>query len=196
MSRDKLFSIVITGGIASGKSLFCSILEENGFDVFYADKMAHRVLKNDNVIKILVKHFGDCILTNLQINRKKLGKIVFGDSDELAFLDSIVHPEVQKMQSKILADNNGLIFFEIPLLFEINLQKNFDYVVYISTKPQIQIDRIKKRDNFSESAAIKRVNSQISDIEKRKLADMIIDNNLTIDKFKKKADNFVRLIKN
>lgn len=197
MKPDKNFSIVITGGIASGKSTLCDELEKNNFYISYADRVAHNILLQDDVITILINHFGQKIINENKIDRRKLGEIVFSNKNELNFLNDLIHPKVIDIQANLLQKSNAqkLIFFEIPLFFEAKIELNFDLVVYISTRKENQISRILQRDSLTKDDAISRIDSQLSDEIKRKRADIVIENNSTFTDFQSKIRAFVKLMR-
>ena len=190
------FLIAITGSFASGKTLVSEWFEKKGFSVYYTDKMGHIVLQDKKVINILVEKFGNNILENGAINRKKLGELVFDSTENLKFLNSILHPQIRsKTQTIIDSSNKEYLFFEIPLLFENKLQDAFDLTINISTSKENQISRSQKRDKITIAQIEQRIKSQMSDFDKQKLADINIENNETIDKLYLKLENLFELIK-
>lgn len=196
MKQDNTFAIAITGGIASGKSMICAQLEEAGFSVFYADKIAHEVLTKKEVINAIISRISKDVLESGKISRKKLGRVVFADSNKLKILNSIVHPIVIEKQREIIRNSSEkVIFFEIPLLFESNSKSDFDLSIHISVEKDIQIKRIIQRDKCTKEEAKRKVSSQLSDKEKVMLADLIICNNLSPRNLREKIIKLIKLIK-
>lgn len=176
--------IGITGSIATGKSTVISILKKLGYKIIDADKVAHFLMLrgNENYEK-LVKFFGNSILgDDLEIDRKKLGDLVFSDKSKLDLLNKLTHPTIfNTIYKEIKSDNEKIVFVELPLLFELlntgNLGIEIDekWLVYVNEDTQIQ--RLMNRNSFTFEEAFDRVKSQMNIEEKRKLADFIIENN-------------------
>jgi dephospho-CoA kinase len=193
---NRSFLIAITGSIGSGKSLVSNWFKEQGFEVHFADKIAHEILNEADVIKQIVQIFGIEILTEKVIDRRKLGEIVFQDPAKLTKLNEIIHPLVYcEMNELILLSKETYLVFEIPLLFENGLQNAFDLVINVSTEKKIRIERIEKRDKLSKDKIMQRMDAQMSDFEKQKLADVNITNNSTESDLFKILGNLLPLIK-
>jgi len=206
---DRPFLIAVTGGIASGKTLVSKWFEEKGYKVIYADKIGHKFLNDEDIIIKLTEKFGEDILDNKKINRKKLGQIVFGSKEKLNFLNQLLHTKIRKEMQKIIDEFTEtrvgfdeqtrlgfpILIFEIPLLFENKLEKAFDLVLNISSEKSIQIERIIKKRKFSEKRAKQIIDSQMSDFEKQKLADVNIENDSTIENLYEKLENLLQIIK-
>ncbi len=204
---DRPFLIAVTGGIASGKTLVSKWFEEKEFKVIYADMIGHKFLDDEDIIIKLTEKFGEEILDNKKINRKKLGRIVFESKEKLIFLNQLLHPKIRKDMQKIIDEYEELntsskdlcqvpiLIFEIPLLFENKLEKAFDFVLNISSEKNIQIERIIKMRKISEKRAKQIIDSQMSDFEKQKLADVNIMNNTSLENLYKKLENLLQIIK-
>ena len=204
---NRPFLIAVTGGIASGKTLVSKWFEEKGYKVVYADKIGHKYLDDEEVINKLTEKFGEDILENDKINREQLGQIVFGSKEKLYFLNQLLHPKIRKEMQKIIDEYEELntsskdlcqvpiLIFEIPLLFENKLEKAFDLVLNISSEKSIQIRRIIKKKKISEKRAKQIIDSQMSDFEKQKLADVNIENNLSLENLYEKLENQLQIIK-
>ena len=204
---NRPFLIAVTGGIASGKTLISKWFEEKGYKVVYADKIGHKFLDDEDIINRLTEKFGEDILEKAKINRKELGQIVFGSKEKLYFLNQLLHPKIRKEMQKIIDEYEELntsskdlcqvpiLIFEIPLLFENKLEKAFDLVLNISSEKSIQIRRIIKKKKISEKRAKQIIDSQMSDFEKQKLADVNIENNLSLENLYEKLENQLQIIK-
>ncbi|MFM1542509.1 dephospho-CoA kinase [Helcococcus ovis] len=175
--------IGITGSIATGKSKVSNILKSKGYTVFDLDKTAHELMKKGekNYINIL-NYFGSEILDeNNEIDRCKLGKIVFEDNEKLKELNNLTHPNIfHTILENINLSKEKLIFIDNPLLIELikngNFYINYDEIWLIYVPKNIQIERLKSRNKLNDEEAFKKINSQISIDEKIKYADFIIDN--------------------
>ena len=166
--------IGLTGGIGTGKSTVSQILQEKKFPVIDLDTISHEVIKIPKVIEKIVENFGKEVLENsgnfenennaIRISREKLGKIIFENKEKRLLLNSIMHPEilhVMREQISKYKKNNKIIFVEIQLLFEVQWEKEFDYILLISAKKSTQIRRILERDKRSENDALNIINSQM-----------------------------------
>ncbi len=190
------FLIAITGSFASGKTLVSKWFEDKGFIVHYTDKLGHAILQDEKVIYLLAEKFGNEILENGAISRKKLGEIVFNSTENLKFLNIILHPQIRsKTQAIIDSSREDYLVFEIPLLCENKLQDAFDLTINISATKENQISRSQKRNKMKIAQIEQRIKSQMSTYDKQKLADINIENNGTIDELYLKLENLLPLIK-
>jgi dephospho-CoA kinase len=172
-------AIALTGSIATGKSTVAKILSFNGFSIIDCDEIAHKVL-NENTNNI-TKMFGDYLLiqNKNQINRKKLGKLIFDNPSNKKKLENLLHPliyEQVKKQSNIYEVSNKKYIIDIALFFESDKYKEIKEVIVVYASKDLQLQRLIDRDGFSKKDALLRINSQI-DIEiKKKKATYIVDN--------------------
>lgn len=183
--------IGLTGGIASGKSTASNILKTFGATIIDADILAHKVIeKGKPALKEIVETFGKDILRKDGIlDRKKLGKIVFSDERKLKTLNAIVHPAVHKLSEELFgiekAKGTEKIIYDSPLLIEENLMDRVDEVWLVYVDPKTQLERLIKRNGFSREEAMDRIESQLSLEEKKRYADVLIDNNGGIERLEK-----------
>jgi dephospho-CoA kinase len=174
--------IGLTGGIASGKSTVAKILRDMGIPVLDADHFSRvAVAKNSEGYKKVVQAFGPEILNDSgELHRENLAKKVFSDERLLRKLEGIVHPIVQKLKAeeKIRLEQEGhaIAFYDVPLLFEKNLQEDFDATLLVYCSPENQRIRMAERDHLSESEIEKRISNQMPIDEKVKLATYTILN--------------------
>ena len=173
--------IALTGGIGSGKSRAAAILEEFGAHSISADTLAREVLeRGEDGYNEVVAYFGDEILNEGQIDRKKLAEIVFNDSNQLEVLESITHPLIR---AKFISETRALpestvVVYEIPLLAEsISRQKqlDFDHVLVLQSNPEIRVSRLIER-GFSAKEAQLRIANQHSDEQRKEIATHLINN--------------------
>lgn len=199
--------IGLTGGIGTGKSTVSQILQEKKFPVIDLDTISHEVIKIPKVIEKIVENFGKEVLENsgnfenknnaIRISREKLGKIIFENKEKRLLLNSIMHSEIlhtMREQISKYKKNNKIIFVEIQLLFEVQWEKEFDYILLISAKKSTQIRRILERDKRSEIDALNIINSQLSLDEKKKRSDFVIENDGNIEELKEKIDKFLEYL--
>jgi dephospho-CoA kinase len=178
--------IGLTGGIASGKSTVSNMLKELGITIIDADVEARlAVQKGEPAFVQIVEAFGREILQpDGEIDRQKLGSIIFHQSEKRLLLNNIVHPEVRKrMKGQIeIAETNGeeVVVLDIPLLFESKLTYMVEKTVLVYVDENIQLQRLMERNNLSQQEAVARIHSQMPLSEKVSLADAVIDNNRSI----------------
>jgi dephospho-CoA kinase len=192
----------ITGGLGSGKSTVLDILKSLGYSTVSADELARLVVSpGSDGLKTVVQEFGNEILAHdKSLDRKKLGALVFKDAKKLSRLEAILHPliqaEAKKYRKKFESDGQAFAFYEIPLLFEKDLAKQFDAVIVVSSSKDSQLKRVINRDKLSVEAIDDRLKSQLSMNEKVKKADFVIKNDGTLDELKKQVEACMDWIKN
>lgn len=177
----------LTGGIVSGKSTVAENFQKLGAQIVDADRIAHTIIcPGESAWQEIVDYFGEEILkSNLQINRKKLGKIVFADREKLAILNKITHPKIIaiiKQKIKELKKNYGqdlICIIDAPLLFEAQLEEMMDKIIVVYIDKEEQLKRLLFRDNLSKEDALRRIESQIPVEKKLPLADYVIDNSFS-----------------
>lgn len=189
--------IGITGSIACGKSTVSDYLKSKGYVVIDADKIGHEALDSDYVKEKLILTFGNDILENNKINRRKLGELVFGNSNNLNILNSIIHPEIRRRILEEIDKNNDqeFIFIDVALLFEAKFDDLVDKIIVVYVDKNTQLTRLMKRNSISEKEALSRIVSQMSPIEKAKLGDYTINNNLDVINTYKQVDKVLSELK-
>ncbi len=197
MNQNKV--IGLTGSIATGKSQVSNYLKNKDIKVIDADLIA-RDVANYKIVKNKIKReFGEDLYKNDKLDRKKLAEIIFARKIHRQKLNSIMHPEIYKEIKKEIESEDGLVFIDIPLLFENeDLNKkyglDFDEIWLVYVDRETQIKRLMNRDDISREYAEEKINSQISVEEKRKKSDVIIDNSGTLeDTFKQVEKNLKKL---
>lgn len=187
----------LTGGIATGKSTVTGMLRERGIPVIDADQIAREVVEPGKpAYEAIVRHFGrDILLEDGEINRKKLGEIVFSDEAERQKLNVIVHPEVRRVmrEEAEAAEANGadIVFMDIPLLFESKLQYMVEKIVLVYAPADMQLARMMERDELEEEQAQKRLRAQFPIDQKKKDADFLIDNSTTREETERQVEKLL-----
>lgn len=182
--------IGLTGGIASGKSTVAQMLRGMGIPIVDADLEARRVVeKGEAAYQLIIEAFSSDILTeNGEIDRVKLGSIVFHDEQKRMQLNAIVHPAVRERMNQqkenFIAAGHHVVVLDIPLLFESKLTKMVNKTLLVYVEENIQLQRLMSRNQLSEPEAIARIQSQIPLKNKLELADAVINNNGTIEESK------------
>lgn len=181
-------NIGMTGGIGSGKNQVADIFNQLGFYTIDSDISSRKVMeKGEAAYEKIVSFFGSDILDeNDNILRKKLGDIVFSDKAKLKTLENIVHPAIyeyeRKERSKIYGkDDKAVVITHAALIIESGSIDKYDALIVISCPDKLQVERVMQRDNFSEEKARNIVAHQMSNEERLKYADFIIDNSSTLD---------------
>ena len=174
--------IGITGGIASGKSTVTNFLRQKGFQVVDADAVVHQLQKpSGRLFEALVQHFGqEIILENGELNRPLLASLIFSNTEEQEWSKQIqgeiIREELASLRDK-LAQTESIFFMDIPLLFEQDYSSWFNETWLVYVEPDVQMERLMKRDQLSKDLAISRLSAQWSLEEKKGLASQVIDNN-------------------
>lgn len=177
-------TIVVTGGIASGKTFVSDYLASLSANVIDTDVIARQLLQVDVLpssefaLKSVREYFGNDIFNNDELDRKKLRDIVFNDPEAKQALESIMHPLILTVVKESLVSNLGLYnLVVVPLLHEKSPYLNIaDQVLVIEVDVEVQLHRVMQRDNIDKDLAFKIINSQISNQSRRKLASTIIIN--------------------
>ena len=171
-------NIGITGSIACGKSTVSDYLITKGYTIIDADKLGHVALTSNDVKRKLAEKFGENILENNEISREKLGKLVFGNDDNLKILNSIIHPKIKELILKLQEEHKDedLVFLDIALLYEANFVDLVEKVAVVYVDESVQLERLMTRNSLSKEEALKRIESQMSPQEKASLGDFVINN--------------------
>ncbi|MFD2370041.1 dephospho-CoA kinase [Brevibacillus sp. GCM10020057] len=191
----------LTGGIATGKSTVTGMLRERGIPVIDADQIAREVVEPGKpAYEAIVRHFGrEILLADGQIDRKKLGEIVFSDESQRQKLNAIVHPEVRRvMREEAEAAEAGgadIVFMDIPLLFESKLQHMVEKIVVVYAPADMQLARMIERDELEEEQAQKRLRAQFPIDQKRADADFLIDNSASREETERQVEEMLAQIR-
>ena len=191
--------IGLTGGTGSGKSVVSLELKKRDSFIIDCDKIAHDIiLKGEPAYNEIVEFFGDNIIDeNGQIIRKKLGEIVFSDSEKLKFLNKCTHKHIGdevKRQIEFAKNSNVYksVIIDAPLLIEAGLTDICDKIWVVYCDESVRADRIVARDGISKDLALKRIASQKSWSEYKKYADVIIDNSSDLNSVIEQIDKILK----
>ncbi len=172
----------LTGGIASGKSTVAKILTELGAAIVDADMLSREVVApgHDGWKEIVATFGGGVLQADQNLDRQKLRTLIFSNPDARKQLEAIIHPRVRALAERRIREHgeagSAVVVYEVPLLFEGNLQEWLRPVILVACNVDIQRQRLQRRDGLDAAAAQKHIDAQMSLEDKRKLADYVIEN--------------------
>jgi dephospho-CoA kinase len=175
-----MMKVGITGGIGSGKTTVCKLFELLGIPVFYADTAGKELMLSDlDVKKAVVDLFGEAAYSpNGSLDRKYIADIVFKDDQKLKALNAIIHPAVKDAFLLWSEQQNApYVLKEAALLFESKSYLDNDYNILVSSPTELRIQRVIARDQTTREKVLERIEKQLPEEEKQKLADFFILNN-------------------
>lgn len=193
--------IGLTGGIASGKSTVVEMIKEAGYKVIDADQLVHDLqAKGGRLYQALLDWLGVAILlSDGELNRPKLGQLIFS-SEEMRHQSAEIQGKIirEELASKrdCLAKEEDVFFMDIPLLIENDYQDWFDRIWLVAVSPEVQRQRLMKRNHLSAEEADMRIASQMPLSEKMSYASLVIDNNGSIDDLKEKVKSAIKDLAN
>lgn len=188
-----IYSVGITGGIGSGKSLFSRVCAERGYLVMDADTVAKDLMNTSEVIKeSLIREFGSESYENGVLNKSFISQKIFNNPPFLQKMNSIVHPVVIKaIQEALNSSSRKLAFAESALIYESNFVHIFDRVVVIAAEDEIRIARVIKRGGLTSEQVLKIISNQIPQSEKIAKANYVLYNNGGAEEFRESANKFL-----
>lgn len=189
----------LTGGIGSGKSTVSKIFLSMGIKVFDADLIAKDILETEEVKEEIKEKLGKKFinLKSNSVDKKLLKKEIFNNPKKLEVLNGIVHPKVVDIYRKEylkFKDIKEIVIFDVPLLFEVKLEKYCDKVIVVDIDPEVQIERIRKRDNIDIGLIKKIIGTQIPRENRNLKADIVVENNGTLEELKQKIKEIINEI--
>lgn len=186
--------IAICGNIASGKSVVQNFLKEQGFKVLDTDDVSHELLNVKN--SPLYNAFKDYdVFENGEFSRYKVGQLIFSDESARQKISAIMHPQIAEKINEFFEQNSNeeLVFVGVPLLFEAGMQNLFNKILFISVDDNVRLERLLKRNNnYTVEHAKARIQSQMSQDEKIKQSDYVINNNGTVEELKQQVMQAIR----
>lgn len=189
--------IGLTGGIATGKSTVARLLRERGYTVVDADALAREAVQIGTAAHLeIVRMFGPgAVLSSGELNRQRIGEVVFSDRTKLALLESIIHPQVRALalqkKNQLAQQGLALAFYDIPLLFEKGMESLFDHVTVVSTRREVQLERLIERNRFTHDEAKRRIASQWPMENKVSRATTVIENDGSLHELEVAVDRYL-----
>tara|TARA_B100001741_G_scaffold110518_1_gene90849 strand:- start:797 stop:1387 length:591 start_codon:yes stop_codon:yes gene_type:complete len=190
-------TVAITGGIGSGKSTFCSKLKEKGFKIHSSDEQVAKIYKNpEKKFVTYLRTIGlSKSISKKNIDKKIISKIIFENKQIRKKLELYIFKIVRKKRSDFIKQEKQkktkLIFIDIPLLFENNLEKQFNKVISIIASKRVRLKRLKKTRKMTENQFKNITRSQTSDVIRKKKSDYVIYNNSTLKDYKIKINKLI-----
>jgi dephospho-CoA kinase len=189
----------LTGGIGSGKSTVAAMLEEYGVPVVSADELSRMVVApGSEGLADVVEAFGREVLDERgELDRKRMGKIVFANADKRRALEAILHPRIRERYEQVLdaleKAGHPVMVYEVPLLFEkkLHLQDEMKAVILVASSADNRIARVKDRDALTTEEVLARMRAQLPEDEKRRLADYIVLNDGDLDDLRREVEYLI-----
>lgn len=193
----------LTGGIGSGKSTVASLLEEYGVPVVSADELSRIVVsKGSDGLADVVERFGPGVVDEAgELDRRKMASIVFQDPAQRRELEAILHPRIRERFEQVLdaleKAGHEVAVYEVPLLFEKNLQGDMKAVILVTSPESVRVRRVRTRDDVTETEVRARIAAQMDEALKRKKADYVLENDGSLDDLRREVEfllaRFLRL---
>ncbi|HRH03820.1 MAG TPA: dephospho-CoA kinase [Bacteroidia bacterium] len=173
-----MIQLCITGGIGSGKTTLCRILEQFDIPVFYADDVAKNLLQTPKIQTLVQQTFGDAVCSNGSVDKQKLATIVFGNEKKLNQLNSMIHPAVAENYAMWLRQHQSkkIVAKEAAILFESGSYKQCDKIICVYAPAKVRIQRVMLRSQLSKEEVKARMKKQLPESEKIKRSDFVIYN--------------------
>ncbi len=169
--------IGLTGGIGSGKTYVASLFNQKGIPVYNSDNEAKKIMTDSAVIEQLKINFGEAIIQNNTIDRKKLAALVFNNPTQLQQLNSIIHPLVKiHFENWVKQQNTAFVLKESAILFESGANQNCDIVITVEAPIAVRIERVIKRDNSTLAQVQDRIKNQLTENERVKKSNFVVHN--------------------
>ena len=190
-------TIAITGGIGSGKSTFCNKLKEKGFKIHSSDEQVAKIYKNpEKKFLTYLRTIGlSKSISKKNIDKRIISKIIFENKQIRKKLELYIFKIVRKKRSDFIKKEKQkktkLIFIDIPLLFENNLEKRFNKVISVIASKKVRLKRLKKTRKMTENQFKNITRSQTSDVIRKKKSDYVIYNNSTLKDYKIKINKLI-----
>jgi dephospho-CoA kinase len=199
----KVFKVAVTGGAGSGKSSVCNRLKGLGIKIISSDALAREaVAPGSTAHEKILNYFGKrVLLSDGKLNRQMLRRIIVNDSAARLSLERFIHPEISKLMQRKMAQaeqhGDRVVAVEVPLLFELGMEEQFDLVIVVSADPKLRVKRLMGRDNVSREDAEKLLNVQMPDQEKVKRGGFVLSNNGSTEQLINSVDRlYEKFLKN
>ena len=187
----------LTGGIGSGKSAAAALFEERGIPVVSADELSRVVVTpGSEGLLAVVAAFGEGVLDESgELNRRKLGALIFKDPAQRQRLESILHPRIrdrfQDVLAMLRATGHALVIYEVPLLFETGLDKQVKAVILVSAPESVRIARVAARDRLTEAEVRARLAAQLDEASRRARSHFILENDGDLAHLERQVDELL-----
>ncbi len=187
----------LTGGIATGKSTVAELLRRRSVPVVDADALVHEIMRaGSSAFNSITQTFGaQYVGPDGEIDRRALGQAVFGDSQKLAQLEGILHPLVRQRclqeRQRLNVAGHAVAVYDVPLLFEKQMQDQFDGIICVTSTHDLQRQRLKQRNKFSDSEIEQRLKHQLPLNVKEAGSDWVLHNNGSLPDLEKQVDDLV-----
>lgn len=170
--------IALTGGIGTGKTHISKYFMQMGIPVFYADEEAKKCYNDPEIIETIHSYFGNKVFTKRKIDFKKMAAYVFQNPKKRELVNRLIHPKVmEKFDAWAELQTTPSVMMESAILYENDLAKFFDMVIVVDAPLEVRLERIKQRNpNLTEEEIMERIQAQMPQEEKCRLADMVIKN--------------------
>ncbi len=196
-----MFVVGLTGGIASGKSVVSNMLRDLGASIIDADEISREIMIPHTKCweEVITSYGSDLLLEDLTIDRKKLAISVFKDSEQIKKLNRIVHPYIMQRIEEMIEeikdkDPQALVIVDAALLVETDVYKHYDKLIVVYVSKETQLKRLMIRDAMSQEEAESRIDLQSPLTEKLKVADYIIENELSLSKTRKEVEKVYKAL--
>jgi dephospho-CoA kinase len=188
-----VIKVGLTGSIGMGKSTVADMFKKFGCPVFDADKAVHGLYEKGGAGIDIIKSFYPAAVVNSAVDREILRSYIAENPDKIRELETLIHPLVKKLRDDFLKTNQNkeLLVFDIPLLFETGLNKNMDITVVVSAPYHVQHKRVMSREGMTEKIFSGLLAKQISNDEKKTMADIIIKTDESLNITKSKVKEFI-----
>lgn len=188
-----MITLALTGSIGMGKSTVSEMFAKAGIPTFDADAEVRRLQGPGGRLVPLIEERFPGTTRDGAVDRDALSAVVLGDPDELAALESIVHPAVHHERTRFIVEHGDAeaLLFDIPLLFETGGEVAFDKVIVVSASPELQRERVLSRPGMTEEKFSQILARQMPDEEKRARADFVIDTSGTLDQTRAQVRNIL-----
>ncbi|PKL80531.1 MAG: dephospho-CoA kinase [Ignavibacteriae bacterium HGW-Ignavibacteriae-4] len=200
-NHEDVVIIGITGGIGSGKSTIAKWVREKGYSVLSSDDIAKQEMSSNEELKNkLIAEFGNSIyLDSGELNKSFLSDLIFDTNhSQVKKINQIVHPyaieSIMNQLEELANSGSKRIFVESALMYESGMAEGYDYVITVHTDEEKVIERVQERSSLSEEKIRTIMKSQLNPIEKKKLADFVIDNNGTVDDLRVSFDTLFPIL--
>jgi len=190
--------IGITGGLGTGKTIASKFFESLGYIRIDVDEISHDLIRRGKKsYRDIVKHFGKYILKeNKEIDRRKLAYIIFNNKKEKDYLEKLLHPLIKKeilVSVKKALNKKPCVIVDFPILFEMKMERFFDFIVCVVSDKAKQIERA-KRKGIDKTLAEKIISSQISISKKKKKSNFVLRNNSNVEDLKQQVISLCKII--